>query len=199
MGKARASVAGCLSLRTHNRLLSSCALGACVSLIGWQGISKDRFKYSRRVSWCMEVQRRAEVKGVDPLLVAGLAFHESGFRDVTSRKGAQGVMQVMPDIHCKDGEPCDLIDAGLEYLQYWLSRTKSPVRAICHYNSGNRCKPAGARWAVQVIKTVDKLHNICEEANMPKVGKKKFPYTTKGKADAKTYAKKTKKKGAKKR
>jgi hypothetical protein len=29
---------------------------------------------------------------------------------------------------------------------------------------------------------------------MPKVGKKKFPYTTKGKKAAKSYAKKTKKK-----
>lgn len=33
---------------------------------------------------------------------------------------------------------------------------------------------------------------------MPKVGKKKFPYTAKGKAAAKKYAKKTKKKVKKK-
>ena len=33
---------------------------------------------------------------------------------------------------------------------------------------------------------------------MPKVGGKKFPYTTKGKKAAKTYAKKTKKKGMRK-
>jgi len=33
---------------------------------------------------------------------------------------------------------------------------------------------------------------------MPKVGKKKFAYTTKGKAAAKTYAKKMKKKKGKK-
>lgn len=34
---------------------------------------------------------------------------------------------------------------------------------------------------------------------MPKVGKKKFPYTAKGKAAAKSYAKKTGKKMSKKR
>jgi len=33
-----------------------------------------------------------------------------------------------------------------------------------------------------------------EESNMPKVGKKTFPYTAKGKADAKVAAKKTGKK-----
>jgi len=124
----------------------------------------------------MEVQRRAEIMNIDPLLVAGLAFHESGFRDVTSRKGAKGIMQVMEDIHCEDGKPCDLIDAGLEYLQYWLTRTRSPVRAICHYNSGNRCKPAGARWSVRVIETVNKLHKACEENQMPPKKKRKRNY-----------------------
>lgn len=34
---------------------------------------------------------------------------------------------------------------------------------------------------------------------MPKVGKKKFPYTAKGKKDAKKYAKKTNKKMTKKK
>ena len=34
---------------------------------------------------------------------------------------------------------------------------------------------------------------------MPKVGKKKFPYTTKGKAAAKKYAKKKRKQSKKKR
>lgn len=177
--------------------LHTCTLTVCIALLGVKNL--DKYDYSNRMAWCLEVQNRAEAKGVDPFLVAGLAFHESSYRNAVSRVGAQGVLQVMPGIHCKEGKPCDLIDVGLEYLQYWVTRTGSQARAVCHYNSGNRCLPASARWATKVMKTVKKLKQTCQEEEMPKVGKKKFPYTTKGKADAKTYAKKTKKKGAKKR
>lgn len=113
---------------------------------------------------------------MDQFLVASLAFHESSYRDVTSSKGARGVMQVMPDIHCTEGETCDLIDAGLEYLQYWISRTGSPARAVCHYNSGNRCKPAAARWATRVIRTATRLKRICEVKEMPVKKKRKRNY-----------------------
>ncbi len=191
MGKARGSLAEYATLRTRSVVLSSCSLTVCIALLGAKNL--DRYDYTRRIAWCMDVQSRASALGIDPKLVAGLSFHESSFREVTSRKGAKGVMQVMPDIHCSDINNCDLVDVGLEYLQYWLNRTKSPVRAICHYNSGNICKPAGARWAVQVMKTVDILHKKCEEETMPKVGKKKFAYTEKGKKAAKAYATKKKK------
>ena len=197
VAKARELTAASSHSITRSTTLGTCALTVCISIIGVKNM--DRYDYSRRMAWCLEVQSRAETRGVDPILVAGLAFHESAYRNVTSNKGAQGVMQVMPGIHCKEGEPCDLIDAGLEYLQYWVTKTSSYARAICHYNSGNRCKPAGARWATKVMRTVNKLKDICEVKVMPKVGKKKFAYTPKGMKDAKAYAKKTKKKSTRKK
>ena len=180
----------------HQLTLHSCALTVCIALLGAKNL--DRYDYTHRVGWCMDVQNRAEKRGMDPIFVAGLAFHESSYRNVTSRAGAKGVMQVMPEIHCR-GDECDLVDAGLEYLQYWLDRTGSEARAICHYNSGNQCLSVSAKWATRVMKTVNKLRRICQEEKMPKVGKKKFAYTKKGTKAAKTYAKKTGKKVTKKK
>lgn len=84
--------------------------------------------------------------GIDPRLVAAVAWAESGFApDIincqrSSRAGAQGIMQFMPDTARGRGiDPCDpkeAIPAGAKYLLEQYERFKSWDLALAAYNWG---------------------------------------------------------------
>ncbi|MFZ5812104.1 MAG: lytic transglycosylase domain-containing protein [Thermodesulfobacteriota bacterium] len=91
----------------------------------------------------IELVNRYSVKyGVDPRLVYSLIEQESRFnRYAVSPKGAQGLMQIMPDTQRLLGlsDPFDEeknIDAGIRYLRAMLDRFETEVMALAAYNAG---------------------------------------------------------------
>ncbi len=88
------------------------------------------------------VNRYSAKYGVDPRLVYSLIEQESRFnRLAVSPKGAQGLMQIMPDTQRYLGlsDPFDEeknIDAGIRYLRAMLDRFETEVMALAAYNAG---------------------------------------------------------------
>ncbi|WP_276512665.1 lytic transglycosylase domain-containing protein [Desulfolutivibrio sulfoxidireducens] len=88
------------------------------------------------------VNRYSGKYGVDPRLVYSLIEQESRFnRLAVSPKGAQGLMQIMPDTQRYLGlsDPFDEeknIDAGIRYLRAMLDRFQTEVMALAAYNAG---------------------------------------------------------------
>ncbi len=109
----------------------------------------DRASISRRYpelirsGRLIELVNRSSLKyGVDPRLVYSLIEQESRFnRYAVSPKGAQGLMQIMPDTQRLLGlsDPFDEeknIDAGIRYLRAMLDRFETEVMALAAYNAG---------------------------------------------------------------
>jgi soluble lytic murein transglycosylase len=97
------------------------------------------------------IRQQAADKKVDASLIAGVIYTESRFRDQTSRAGAKGLMQLMPDtadyIARKSGgtkfERADLatpqinIAYGTWYLRYLLDKYKgNTILTLAAYNAG---------------------------------------------------------------
>jgi soluble lytic murein transglycosylase-like protein len=107
--------------------------------------------------------------GVNPYLVMGLAWHESGWNaGAVSSAGAIGIMQVMPATAAVSGpnllhrqvnlfDPADNIDMGTAILRANLDRFNDIAKALVAYYAGggavtdwNRLTPDEQRyvWAV---------------------------------------------------
>lgn len=87
--------------------------------------------------------------GVNPYLVMGLAWHESGWQaDAVSPAGAVGIMQVMPATAAVDGprllgrsvdlfDPGDNIEMGTAILKHNLDAYGNDLaKALCAYYAG---------------------------------------------------------------
>jgi soluble lytic murein transglycosylase-like protein len=81
---------------------------------------------------------------VDPALVKAVIHAESGFRTrVRSRRGARGLMQVMPQTGRAYGvrnldDPEGNLRAGIRHLRYLLDRHgNNPKLALAAYNAGS--------------------------------------------------------------
>jgi hypothetical protein len=84
----------------------------------------------------------SEAHGVDPMLVSALIRVESGYRpSAKSRKGAMGLMQLMPSTarEYKVGNPFDPkanIEAGIKHLKSLIDRFGGVKVALAAYNAG---------------------------------------------------------------
>lgn len=120
------------------------------------------FTYNRAaypIKFEEEIVEYSNMFGVDPALVASIINAESGFReDVVSKKGAVGLMQIMPKTgkwalerlsgqsveieflsNGKDGIlflPEENIKIGTYYLSYLIEKFKDLNLVICAYNAG---------------------------------------------------------------
>jgi soluble lytic murein transglycosylase len=98
------------------------------------------------------IRQQARDKNLDPALIAAVIYRESKFRDVTSKAGAKGLMQILPEtahfIARTSGgtefEQGDLanpqinISYGSWYLRYLLDRYEgNTVAAVAAYNAGH--------------------------------------------------------------
>jgi soluble lytic murein transglycosylase-like protein len=89
------------------------------------------------------VQQNADVWQVDPALIKSLIANESSFdAHATSRVGAQGLMQLMPETAATLGvrnpyDPAQNVAGGTRYLRSLLDRFKGDTRlAVAAYNAG---------------------------------------------------------------
>lgn len=88
------------------------------------------------------IQRHAQTYGVDPDFARRVVSQESrGKRNARSPKGAQGLMQLMPDTAREMGvtdpyDPDQNIAGGIKYLKRQLDEFKDPKLALAAYNAG---------------------------------------------------------------
>ncbi len=88
------------------------------------------------------INKYSKLHDVDPKLVYALVEQESRFnRFAVSPKGAQGLMQIMPDTQRELGltDPFDAtknMDAGVRYLKAMLDRFETETLALAAYNAG---------------------------------------------------------------
>lgn len=90
-----------------------------------------------------ELVEDAAVKaGLPPAIVHSIARAESGYRqDAVSRKGAIGIMQLMPgtaaELSANPQDPKENADAGARYLRDLLIKYNGDVpKAVAAYNAG---------------------------------------------------------------
>ena len=98
------------------------------------------------------VKSAAEKQAIEPKLIRAVIKQESGFRPcVVSPKGAQGLMQLMPDtaddLHVADAfDPEQNVNGGAAYLKQLLTKYKGDLKlTLGAYNAGpKRTDDAGA-------------------------------------------------------
>jgi soluble lytic murein transglycosylase-like protein len=125
--------------RTRNYVVLSIYCPACDpnSRVNW-----DRTKLNL-TAYATEIQAAATAWGVDPALVRALIHAESAFNpDALSRKGAQGLMQLMPATAGMYGvsnafDAAENINAGVQHLAGLIKDFNGDVRlAAAAYNAG---------------------------------------------------------------
>jgi soluble lytic murein transglycosylase-like protein len=89
------------------------------------------------------VQETAQKHNVDPALVSAVISTESNWNtSAISRKGAQGLMQLVPETAQHFGvynpfDPAQNVDAGVRYLSMLLDRYNGDLpKALAAYNAG---------------------------------------------------------------
>jgi len=89
------------------------------------------------------IRRAAQRHGVDPVLLTAMAAVESGFDPrAVSHKGAEGLLQLMPETARRFGvadsfDPDQNVDGGARYLDWLLTRFSGDEQlALAGYNAG---------------------------------------------------------------
>ena len=117
-----------------------------VSGLGRQAAHKyNRQRVSRIDDYESLIRRASDRYGVDIALVKAVIHTESDFNpDATSRKGASGLMQLMPETAAKYGirdlyNPKQNIECGVRHLRYLLRKYRNNLKnAIAAYNAGEK-------------------------------------------------------------
>ncbi len=103
------------------------------------------YKEKKELLFISIIQQAAERHRVDPALIKAIIMAESGYNpNAVSKKGAKGLMQLMPKtaeaLGVKDSfNPEHNIDAGVEYFKQLLNQFDGNVKlALAAYNAGSR-------------------------------------------------------------
>ena len=115
------------------------------------------------------IESAAKANALKVELVRAVIEQESGYRPcAVSRKGAQGLMQIMPDtaadLHVKDAfDPQENIAAGAKYLKQLLDKYKGDNKlAIAAYNAGPAAVDA-ANGVPEIQETRDYVDSILKK------------------------------------
>jgi len=119
------------------------------------------------------IHRAAQRHGLDPVLLTAVAEVESGFDpQAVSRKGAAGLLQLMPETAQRFGvvnsfDPGQNVEGGARYLQWLLTRFSGDEQlALAGYNAGEGAVdryqgippfPETQRYVVRVLGRVEAL------------------------------------------
>ena len=105
----------------------------------------DRFNPKEKSPFQGIIVRVAGRYQVDPHLIQAIIFAESGYNPkAKSKKGARGLMQLMPSTAKALGvqdiyDPAENIDGGVRYFRSLLDRFDGDVQlALAAYNAGSR-------------------------------------------------------------
>lgn len=132
------------------------------------------------------IKKYGERYGVDPWLVYAVVEQESGFLNgAVSGKGAQGLMQLMPDTQRTFGvddpfDPASNIETGVRFLKNMLVKYKDQRLALAAYNAGPGVvdKYAGAPPFPETSLYVDRVmyrHAMLKELAAEKAAKSGKP------------------------
>lgn len=128
--------------------------------------------YDDKVSVCLEVARAAENEDLPVSIVVSVAYEESAFnRDLESKVGAVGPLQIIPRYHCpnSNGETdphkrqgrlsgCDLIRDGVKALKwFWESYHQNWAVSLAHYNSGTKIFPSSRAYSKRVRRRAKRI------------------------------------------
>jgi len=104
---------------------------------------QNRYRVLSRAEIDKYVEELASKHKVDPALIRAVIMAESGYNPTaTSRKGAQGLMQLMPgtaqQLGVRDAyNPKQNLEAGVRYLRALLDKYDGDLdKALAAYNSG---------------------------------------------------------------
>lgn len=99
--------------------------------------ARDRERYAKHI------QQAAKVNKLEPALIHAVISAESGYNPLArSRKGAAGLMQLMPETAKRYGvknrlDPAQNIDGGARYLRDLIRMFNNDVQlAVAAYNAG---------------------------------------------------------------
>lgn len=122
---------------------------------------------------CLEVGRAAEELELPVALAVSVALEESRFtRQLRSKAGAMGPLQIIPRYHCPDAmgahKPharagqlagCDLIVDGLKALRwFWLEYGEGDwSKGLAHYNSGEKIYASSRAYAQRIMRRAHRL------------------------------------------
>lgn len=127
------------------------------------------------------LQATCEPQGTPAEVAVAVAYQEGRFAvDRRSSKGALGLMQIIPggsswswsspllkaseEARAHITHPVVGAYEGCWRLDYW--RGKKGDRYLCHYASGNHCKPAGEAYEEEVLRRVDRYERRMKESYM---------------------------------
>lgn len=144
--------------------------------------SSDSTDYKDTIDYHSIVHEKATKYNVDPLLVKAVIKTESNWNErAVSRKGAMGLMQLMPstasDMNVRNPfNPEENIDGGVKYLRYLLERFNGDLTlALAAYN-------AGPKWVEKfgVIPPITETKQYVNKVLALYHGKSTYPLTATG-------------------
>jgi hypothetical protein len=131
-------------------------------------VHKQSKKVADRIYTCNRVATIAESEDLDPILLIALAFHESRFSNVTSRRNAKGPLGAIAKWHCPKNKKCDYVRAGVQAFNKFLTLNYGDrCTAIAQFNRGlnGKCEEGRSEfyYATQVLSLYD---DLCTKSQM---------------------------------
>lgn len=129
--------------------------------------ARDKRLPTKVVDYHQIIVRKADKYRLDPTLISAVISTESAFDSrAISRKGAMGLMQLMPNTAREMGvrnpfNPEENIEGGTRYLKYLLKKYNGDLtRALAAYNAGPTRVESGRRLPLETRKYIKRVYSI---------------------------------------
>lgn len=111
------------------------------------GALPDMPKVEHSFQTCVQVAQTAKKYDVEQSLVVAQAYHETRFRWLVSKAGAEGPLQVVPRYWCTPNQ--DRIECAVQALRTLIAK-HGVKQGLAHYGGGNRGYAPYARAVLAV-------------------------------------------------